>query len=100
MKRLESLEDIFALEYGDKIHVIERGDNESLIYAGQHPKMQAAIFIKNHSHLTAVVFTKSNILSKIILSGKYDSKVVGQAMIEQLNNSIKSIEKIYCSPTI
>jgi hypothetical protein len=101
MERIKAFKDLFLLESGQKIENIKNGNPEGYRF----------LFAKNDRRGTldcdyAILESSYNVRDVIKIDwhsfdryelyvGDYDSKFVGNRLIEQLEDKIKSVKEVY-----
>lgn len=85
------------LAEGDKFYHVHNGECDSYYYNGVNCKTGTPIGISSATHLKAKVFGKHDIGTdhSTILIGNYDSKIVGEVIIKQLESNANVARKIY-----
>lgn len=91
MKKM-TLEDFKALKFGDKVHQICNGKHRSYTYVGRMPQSPENYFILSDGEDLIHVYR-----TKLFgwYSGKYDSKFVGELLIQFHQRAIERITKIH-----
>lgn len=97
MDKINGIDEIKRLGMGEKFFLISNGQIKGYHYAGVNPieeKIVLGIWDANYKicHcFTSTDFHTHNEFYK----GVYDSKIVGELMIAQLNNRVAKIQNIY-----
>lgn len=97
MNKIAGLKELHELLPGEKFLVITEGKKRQYHYQGMNAKTGAVVAISGSSHNETVCFTEGHFHKGVFLSGDYDSKTVGQVMIDQLKHEIEVIQEIYFS---
>ena len=102
MKELKKRDDFLAIKNGEKITKVTSDKSRGLRLVGRMPGSENYLIFSDGEHLEHLYIHVNdekfeNFHSKNIrwFSGKYDSKTIGQVMIENLNRRIESVKKIY-----
>lgn len=96
MKKIDDLSELDVLTPGEKFYLVSHGKSKTYCYNGTNCKTKTPIAVHDAVHVELKTFTKHD-LSKYsaILIGQYDSKMVGELMVEQMQLSIQSVKEIY-----
>lgn len=105
MKQLIETSDFAELSPNEKIHRIFEGEIQHYNFVSIHPRNGMSHYIIVYSdanYSTTHVFNIENANRKYEkwFSGKYNSKIVGEEMVSQLEDKIKSVSQIYIKETI
>ena len=96
MQIVSDFEELLRLQFNEKFYVIENRQCNSYTFSSKHPKIEHGIIgVANNDHLTCKVFTKYNFKYYTFLTGEYESKLVGEILIKDLHEKIKSVTQVY-----
>lgn len=98
---LKSREDFESLKLGEKISLITRGECKNYWYGGVHPiKLCEYYFIvisANNVTTSAVMRYPQPDNTVEVWIAEYESAKVGEIMVKQLEEKIKSVNEIWLS---
>lgn len=97
MTIINNFTELKQLQSGEKFYVVSGGDNRSYWYVGNHPKSEnLCVAIWDADYTTAKVFSQNSFRKNVtILHGQYESAIMGEIMVKQLESEIESINTIY-----
>lgn len=95
MKKLEA-KDLFELKHGDRVYRWEGGNFRKLDFVAPMPKVGGGYLIFcDGEYLTHLFIDHQGCYKGEWYSGEYDSKFVGNLMIEGLQKRIESVKRVY-----
>jgi len=95
MEKLNA-EQLRNLKYGDEVYRFTDGDFESFQFVGLMPSCKNYLILSKGEKLIHLHINKTNdLFYQEWYKGEYDSKFVGQLMIDWHNKQIESIKRIY-----
>jgi uncharacterized protein (DUF1919 family) len=98
MKQINSFEELKQLAPKEKFYVLSEGSTRPYIFCSLHPMSEGLVVaIDDCSYKNAVCFSEMdfNYGRQVFLKGEYVSSEVGSIMISQLEEIIKSVDKIW-----
>lgn len=92
-----TVEDLINLKYGDKATYIYGNIHREYRFIGIHPTLPHYYIFAEGSQARVVYFNKmhNELPGGIWLKGEYDSKTIGQLLINYHKSCIRSIKKVY-----
>lgn len=96
MQKINTFQELKELKLGEKVYIIENGNKKVYYFIQVNPKDENSIILINSlSYLEARCIHQSAFGWFDIFIGEYDSNIIGEAMIKQLEDKIKSIKTHY-----
>lgn len=97
MTTINDIDELKLLALKEKFYVITDGNLRAYIFAGEHPKEpNLRIAIWDADYTTAKVFSRHSFTGRtVFLKGAYNSQIIGNVMIAQLEEQVKAVNKIY-----
>jgi hypothetical protein len=99
--KLMTAKDLKRLQHGDKVYRFENSTCRGLDYVGRMPRTERYLIFSDFEPNFGVYLTHLYISPKDETfcgewySGEYDSKFVGNLMIEELKTKVNRLEEIY-----
>lgn len=97
--KLLSARELHQLKPGDKVHYFNGRDMVKFYFVGKTPKCENLLIFANGSDVRSFWVSTTEYLVYHFYSGEYDSKFVGNLIIEALKKDITVVEKIYLKKT-
>lgn len=95
MRKLETFDDLASLEEGTVVYRVSNGQCRKYWVLKHHEKFGVLYLIEGGDVRSTDSLYKSHSLAGVWLTGDYDSTVVGNIILQQLNDRIESIKRIY-----
>jgi hypothetical protein len=99
MNKATSFQELVDLDLYERITIVEGGNTFHYRKAGYTSAKKEVIVLSSSANVKEAIGISEHDLKygKVFLYGAYNSKVVGEVIIEQLTKSIKSAESVYLS---
>lgn len=97
MQEIKTIEELRQLQPKQKFWVVTGGSNIPYNFCCPNPMHEnLAVAVKNGNITDAVVFSNLSFRGNtVFLTGEYNSVIIASYMIDQLNDQVNSIQKIY-----
>lgn len=98
MKILLSFQDLIDLPLYEQVYIVSSGGERSYQKAGYRSEKKDVVVLSSNLNVkTAIGITNAEFGPKntIFLAGSYDSKFVGELMLELLEKEIETINHVY-----
>lgn len=100
MKQIRDVKELMNLKSGESVYIIKNGQVNPYKFACVHPSIEGVILVNTGSYTTCVVLygTLAGIRNSVLV-GNYDSDLVGNIMVSQLEKEIEDIKDVYLKET-
>lgn len=99
MEQIVHTKDFFDLKHGDRVHRFDGNRMQGLYFVGFMPKSPRYLIFCEGEYLTHLYLPLSGTFKYTWYKGEYDSKFVGELMLEAALKKVETIKRIYLKET-
>jgi hypothetical protein len=95
MTPINSIEDFKKLQPKDKVYEIANGKKYPWRYIAENPLVEGVVLASDGDYTKMTCISKFSFRAGVYYVGEYNSKFIGEKLIEQLNSRIESTKDVY-----